>query len=106
MQKCPHCSTDIIIRELPHQGLFKSYRVCPKCGGCFTADIDTKYRQALLIVISLMSLVFILFLYFEETGWLFPALVSYFALGILLYWGNRKMFLVPYIKDQNETGDT
>jgi uncharacterized protein (DUF983 family) len=106
MQRCPHCRTEVIVRELPHQGFFKSYRVCDKCGGSFTADADTKYRQALFIVIALISLAFTLFLYYEDTGWLVPALTSYVALGLLTYWGNKKMFFVPYNKDQKRTHDT
>jgi uncharacterized protein (DUF983 family) len=105
MQKCPHCRTEIILRELPHQGFLKSNRLCPQCGGSFTVDKDTKYRQAFFIVILLISLVFTLFLYFDETDWLLPALLSYFAVGILLYRANKKVFLVPYNKDQNEKGD-
>jgi ribosomal protein S27AE len=106
MQRCPHCSKEVILKELPHQGLFKSHRVCPECGGCFTADTDTKYRQALFIVIALLSLVFTLFLYYEDPDWLIPALASYVALGIVICWGNKKMFLVPYNKNKNNTDDT
>ena len=106
MQRCPHCSTEVNVKELPHQGLFKNYRVCTKCGGKFTADTDTKYRQALFIVIALISLAFTLLLYYEDSEWLLPALTSYVALGLLLYWGNKKVFFVPYKKDQNGTDDT
>lgn len=106
MHKCPHCDTEIIVRELPHQGLFKSDRVCPECAGRFTADTDTKYRQAFFLVILLISLVFTLFLYYEDKGWLIPALTSYIALGLLLFRGNRKVFFVPYKKGHKKTGDT
>ena len=106
MQRCPHCGIEVIVRELPHQGFFKSYRLCVKCGGSFTADTDTKYRQALLIVIALISLAFTLLLYYEDSEWLMPALTSYVAIGLLLYWGNKKIFFVPYIKDQNKADDT
>ena len=106
MQRCPHCSVEIRIRELPHPGLLKNYRTCPKCGGRFTVDSDTKYRQAILIVVMLLSLLFTLFLYFEDTGWLGPALLSYVVFGLLLYWGNRKVFLVPYVQDPRPTDDT
>ena len=51
-------------------------------------------------------MIFTLFLYYENTGWLIPALVSYFALGLLLYWGNKKLFFVPYKQDGNKTDDT
>jgi len=106
MQRCPHCSEEIRIRELPHPSLFENYRICPKCDGRFTVDSDTKYRQAILIVAVLISLLFTLFLYFEDTAWLIPALVSYVVLGLLLYWGNRKVFFVPYVKARKPTNDT
>jgi len=106
MQRCPHCGTEVNVRELPHQGFFKSYRCCAKCGGKFTADTDTKYRQALFIVIALISLAFTIFLYFGDMGWLIPAISSYLALGLLIYWGNKKLFFVPYIKDQNKKDNT
>ena len=54
----------------------------------------------------LVSLVFTLFLYFDDTAWLVPALVSYVFLGLLLYCGNKKVFFVPYNKDQAPTNDT
>ena len=52
-----------------------------------------------------MSLVFTLLLFVGENDWLFPALLSYLVLGILLYRGNKKMFLVPYDKDEDKTDD-
>jgi uncharacterized protein (DUF983 family) len=105
-QKCPHCSVEVIIRKLPYQGLLKSYRICPECGGSFTVDTDTKYRQAILIVILLISLALTIFLYVGGTEWLIPAMVSYVALGLLICWGNMKVFLVPYRRKQNSTNDT
>jgi ribosomal protein S27AE len=106
MQKCPHCSAEIIIRKLPHQGLFKSYRICPKCGGSFTVDTHTKYRQAISLVIALISLVFTILLYLGDKGWLIPAIGSYAVLGLLIYWGNKKVFFVPYKRSRNSTNDT
>lgn len=97
---------EVVIRELPHQGLFKGYRICPECGGSFTVDTDTKYRQAIFIVIALISLAFTILLYVSDMEWLIPALVSYVALALLIYWGNKKVFLVPYEKGQNSTNDT
>jgi len=102
MKKCPHCCAEIMLKELPHQGFFVSYRICPKCDGFFTADTDTKYRQALLIVIMLISLVFTIFLYFGENEWLTPAIVSYVAFVLILYWGNKKIYFVPYKKPENK----
>jgi hypothetical protein len=99
MQTCPHRNIEIRVRELPHQGLFGSFRVCPKCGGRFTVDTDTKYRQAACILIAVVSLVFTISLYFRGSEWLIPALVSYLVLGLLIYWGNRQLYFVPYEKD-------
>jgi uncharacterized protein (DUF983 family) len=107
MTTCPHCSIEIRLNELPHQGLVKSFRICPNCGGSFVVDTDTKYRQATLIVILVISLVVTILLYYgDQEKWLIPALVSYVVLGLLLYWGNKKVFLVPYQKDQNSTNHT
>jgi CXXC-20-CXXC protein len=96
MRTCPHCNTEIRIRELPYQGFFESFRICPNCGGSFSVDTRTKYRQAALIFILLVSLMFTILLYFRGTAWLILALVSYFILGLIIYWGNRKLFYVPY----------
>ena len=92
---CPYCNIDIVLRELPHQGLLANFRVCPECGGAFTVDPDTKIRQGLFIAVALLSLVFTVFLYLNSDGWLVPALCSYLALGLLIYWGNKKVYLVP-----------
>jgi len=105
MLSCPHCNVDIVLKELPHQGLFANFRVCPECGGTFTADPDTKFRQALFIIVALVSLVFTLFLYFHSSEWLIPSLSSYLALGILIYWGNKKMYLVPCSPDKASSDD-
>ena len=98
MQTCPHCKREIRLKELPHHGLFNSFRTCPGCGGRFTVDSGTKYRQAAFILIALISLAYTILLYFRGLNWLIPALLSYVVLGILIYWGNRKVFLVPYEK--------
>jgi uncharacterized protein (DUF983 family) len=99
MTTCPHCSIEIRLRELRHQGFLKNFRICPNCGGSFTVDTDTKYRQAICLVISIISLAFTMLLYFRGSAWLIPALVSYFILGLLIYWGNKQIYLVPYQKD-------
>lgn len=67
----------------------------------FTVDPDTKYRQALFIVVALLSLVLTLFLYFDDIAWLIPAVVSYCALGLLIYRGNKKVYLVSCQKVDN-----
>ena len=99
MKTCSHCKMEITIKELPHQGLFDSYRICPQCGGSFTVDTDTKYRQFYFIIIILISLIFTLFLYFDSNDWLLPVIISYIVFVALLYWGDKKVYYVPYKKD-------
>jgi len=96
LKTCPHCHGEIDIRRLPHQGLWKSYRICPSCGGAFTVDRDTKTRQAIFLAVALLSLVFTLLLYFDGTTWLFAAIASYIVLGVLIYRGDKKVVFVPY----------
>ena len=105
MLTCPYCNHEIYMRKLPHQGFFKSYRICPNCEGSFTPDPDTKQRQTIFIFILIISLVFTLLLYFRSTEWLIPAIISYVILGLIAYWGNKRMFLVPYQSDQNNSKD-
>ena len=100
MTTCPHCSIEIRLKELRHQGFLKSFRICPNCGGSFTVDTDTKYRQAICLFIALISLAFTMLLYFRRSEWLVPALVSYVILGLIIYWGNKQVYLVPYQKDE------
>jgi hypothetical protein len=94
------------MKELPHQGMFASFRICPGCGKLFAPDSDTKIRQGLFIVVALVSLAFTLFLYFDSANWLVPAMSSYLALGFLVFWGNKKMNLVPYSKKMGSEKDT
>jgi hypothetical protein len=89
------------MRELRHPRLFANYRRCPHCGECFTVDPDTKWRQALCIVIALISLLFTIMLYFDDSHWLSPALFSYAVLAVLIYHGNGRVFLVPWSTDEN-----
>jgi uncharacterized protein (DUF983 family) len=106
MPTCPHCKIEICIRKLPYQGFFVSFRICPNCGGSFAVDTDTKYRQAAMIVILVISCAFTILLYYRDSKWLIPALASYVVLVLLFYWGNKKLFFVPYQKVQNSTNDT
>ncbi len=99
MQKCPHCDQEVVIRKLPHPGFFANYRVCPACAGKFTVDPDTKRRQAVLIVLLSVMLILTLLLNFKGSAWLIPAMISYVCFGLLVYQGNKKLFLVPYTED-------
>jgi transposase-like protein len=102
MLTCPHCHDKIVVRNLRHQGMFKSYRVCPNCGGHFTVDTKTKQRQAAFIIIALVALAFTLLLYLQGTSWLLPALIVYVVLGALIYWGNKQVYFVPAQKRTTE----
>jgi hypothetical protein len=97
---------EICLRELKHPGLFKNYRVCPNCHGKFTPDTRTKHRQAIFIIVSIISLVLTMLLYFKGTEWLFPSIISYVIFVLLIYWGNKHIFLVPYQSEQDTSNDT
>lgn len=95
MLTCPHCQETIEIRILPHHGLFKAYRTCPTCAGTFEVDPQTKRRQALFIVLLLISLAATLLLYVQGPTWLLLACATYLLLAGLIYWGNKRVYLVP-----------
>lgn len=106
MLTCPHCNIQIRVNELPYEGLCKSFRKCPECGGYFTADTKTKRRQAIFLFMSVISLALTLLLYYGGTEWLIPAIISYVICGITIYIGNKRIYFVPYHKDQSTTDDT
>ena len=106
MLTCPYCNIEIRLRALNHPGLFKNYRVCPNCHGKFTPDTKTKHRQANFIYVAIISLIITMLLYFKGIEWLIPGIISYVILGLLIYWGNKHIFLVPYKFDQDITNDT
>jgi hypothetical protein len=101
---CPYCSIEIRIKELPYEGLFDNFRVCPGCGGRFTVDTYTKFIQAVFIAILFASLVLTVLLYYRGSGWLIAALASYVGLGLVVYWGNKNLYYVPYRKDSVARG--
>jgi len=94
-RSCPHCQVSVDIRSLRHQGMFKSYRICPNCQGPFEVDAKTKRRQALFIVLAMVSLTLTILVYYRGDGWLLPACISYLLLAVLIYWGNKKVYFVP-----------
>lgn len=99
MLTCPHCGNEIRVRELPHQGWFENFRICPDCGGAFTVDTKTRRRQAFCLVLAVIALILTLMLHFEGASWLLPAVVSYAVLGLGIYLGNRRVRFVTYRKD-------
>lgn len=96
MLTCPHCRTTVELTKLKHPSLFANYRRCPACAEAFTVDSKTKLRQGFAILIALVALVFTVLMYFEGSAWLFHSLVSYAMLAGLIWWGNKRVALVPY----------
>jgi len=105
MKNCPYCNNEIRIRELHHQGFFQSFRICPHCGGRFTVDIETRYRQAYCLLFAVIALVFTMLLYYRSPKWLIPALVSYVIVGLIIYRGDKRLFFVPFRQDDWDPTD-
>jgi len=99
---CPKCAAEFEVRSLPYQGLFADYRLCPNCGLKITADKDTKYRQVYCLVIAVFSLMFTILLYFDGATWLLASIASYVVLAGIIVWGSRKMYFVPYTREESE----
>ncbi len=106
MFECPHCKQVIEGKDLRDQFSFKRYRTCPSCTQQFTVDVSTKYRQAIGILIALISLALTLSLIYQGTDWLIPTIISYIILGLFIYWGNKRVIFVPYKKDRNTSKGT
>jgi len=96
MLECPHCRNAVDLRNLKHQGMLASHRVCPHCEGLFEVDRHTKRRQAAFIGFALVSLVFTVLMYFDFCQWAFFSISTYVILGALIYSANRKVYLVKY----------
>ena len=94
MPTCPHCRTQIDLRKIKHQGFLESYRICPACNQAFEVDPRTKRRQAVFIVLALVSLVLTVLMYVDVKKWLPYAALSYLLLGAVIYYGNRRVFFV------------
>lgn len=101
MLACPHCNAEIALAEAKRPGYLADYRICPACELQFTVDRSTRKRQVLAILLLLVSFALTMLLYFEGTDWLVPSLVSYVAVGMLIYWGNKKVRLVPYMENRD-----
>ena len=106
MLECPHCREAIDGKDLRDQFSFKPYNPCPSCTRLFTVNVSTKYRQAIELVVALISLVLTLGLYIRGIDWMIPAIINYIFLGSLIYWGNKHVVFVPYKRDQNASKGT
>ena len=102
MPECPHCRKVIDGKYLRDTFSFKAYKDCPFCAHPFTVDVPTKYRQAIGLVIALISLGLTL----GGVAWLIPAIISYIFLGLYIYWGNKRVVFVPYEKGQKPSKNT
>jgi CXXC-20-CXXC protein len=103
MLECPHCGNPVELRELKHQGMLASYRVCPHCGEKFEVDRHTKRRQAVFIVLAMVSLIFTVLMYFNVHEWAAFAISTYVVLGALIYFANKKVYLVKYYRDESNS---
>lgn len=100
MPACPHCSTSIDLSKIKHEGLFAAHRICPVCKQSFEVDTTTKRRQAVFMVILLVSLVLTVLLYIDGWKWVPYAVASYFLAGAVLYWGNKNLRLIKSIRNR------
>ena len=102
MLSCPHCNAEVNLRALKHQGVLASHRICPTCAKPFEVDPSTKRRQAAFIALALVSLVLTILMYFNFRQWALFAISSYVVLGMLIYFANRKVYLVKYESTRRE----
>ncbi len=96
MLSCPHCGSDIDFAKLDHPSIFANFRQCPVCSQPFTVDSKTRLRQALAIIVAIVALIYTILMYFQGTAWLFHSLASYVILALLVWFGNKRVRLVPY----------
>lgn len=73
---CPICGSDMRGRNLLFEHPLKPYRLCPDCGGKYTADQKTKQRQFPIIILALIALGSTAAFGLKGSNWLFPAIVS------------------------------
>jgi len=101
MPHCPHCQSELA-GKLPRDTFnLKPYQDCPVCGGAFTVDAATRRRQVIAIFIALVALVLTLAMYLRGNSWLPSALLSYIALALWIYRGNKQVEFVVYEPPQN-----
>lgn len=80
------------------QPQFRRYRICPHCEARFTVDPGTKRRQAIAIVLALVSLYLTIRLIIEGANWLILACLSYGVLAAYIYFANLRVVEVPYVE--------
>jgi hypothetical protein len=96
--KCPGCDIEISGKVLALQPQFRHYRICPHCGTRFTVDAGTKRRQAIAIVLAIVSLYLTIRLMKDGVHWLMPACVSYAVLAAYIYFASIRVTTVPFQK--------
>lgn len=85
--------------------MFSSHRICPTCEGAFEVDPQTKKRQAAFIALAMPSLILTILMYFEFRQWAPFAVFSYLVLGVLIYFANRKVYLVKVEPTRSAPGE-
>ncbi len=91
---CPMCGSDMRGRSLLSHHSLKPYRVCPDCGGKYTADPKTKQKQIPIIVLALIALGLTAAVSFKGVSWLLPAIVSHIILwGYVGYSASRVVYV-------------
>jgi len=77
MLRCPHCDLAIELRQLRHRGWWRSDRVCPDCKG------------GVLTILATLG---------DERWWI-ATCASFVPLAWLIWYGNRRVRLVPFGRD-------
>jgi hypothetical protein len=96
--KCPGCDVEVSGKALALQPQFRRYRICPHCETRFTVDHATKRRQAVAIVLALVSLYLTVRLIMDGVDWLILACLSYGVLAAYIYFANPRIVAVPYVE--------
>jgi hypothetical protein len=74
----------------------RPYRVCPDCGGKYTADADSRRRQWPIAVLSLAALVLTVLAGSGYAGLVWPALASHVALWGYIAFAIARLRYVRY----------
>ncbi|MDH3691244.1 MAG: hypothetical protein OEU36_17510 [Gammaproteobacteria bacterium] len=85
-------------KALAMQPQFHSYRVCPRCEARFAVDPSTKRKQAIAMVLALVSLYVTIRLMIDGANWLVLACLSYGVLAAYIYFANSRVVVVPYVE--------
>jgi hypothetical protein len=96
MLTCPACNTEIDPREIVDRFSLKPYVTCPHCQIPITVDSATKRRQALAIVVAVVSLILTVGWCFMNKAWFVASIASYVVLVGWIAWSNPRVHYVIY----------